>query len=183
MKSRFLATMSHEFRTPLNAVIGMSELLRGTRLDHDQLDMVVTIRGAARGLLGLVNDLLDVAKLEAGGFVVEPGAFDLFGRLATVRALLTHAAAERDLKLIRKLGYEGLPLCVAKTPTSLSDDPAVTGRPEGFEVTVRGFILAAGAGYVVPLLGDILRMPGLPAVPQASRMDVVDGRVVGLLGG
>jgi len=93
------------------------------------------------------------------------------------------AAAERDLKLIRKLGCEGLPLCVAKTPTSLSDDPAVTGRPEGFEVTVRGFILAAGAGYVVPLLGDILRMPGLPAVPQASRMDVVDGRVTGLLGG
>jgi formate--tetrahydrofolate ligase len=92
-------------------------------------------------------------------------------------------AAERDLRLIQKLGYEGLPLCVAKTPTSLSDDPAVAGRPEGFEITVRGFILAAGAGYVVPLLGDILRMPGLPAAPQAVRMDLVDGRVTGLLGG
>ena len=99
VKSRFLATMSHEFRTPLNAVIGMSDLMRATRLDHDQLDMVVTIRGAARSLLGLVNDLLDVAKLEAGGFVVEPGPFDLFGRLATVRALLAHGAAERGLHL------------------------------------------------------------------------------------
>ena len=99
------------------------------------------------------------------------------------REVIYTPAAERDLKLIQKLGYEGLPLCVAKTPTSLSDDPAVAGRPENFEITVRGFILAAGAGYVVPLLGDILRMPGLPVTPQASRMDVIDGRVVGLLGG
>jgi formate--tetrahydrofolate ligase len=93
------------------------------------------------------------------------------------------AAAERDLKLIQKLGYEGLPLCVAKTQSSLSDNAKLAGRPKDFEVTVRNFILAAGAGYVVPLLGDIIRMPGLPASPQAVRMDLVDGRVVGLLGG
>jgi formate--tetrahydrofolate ligase len=92
-------------------------------------------------------------------------------------------AAERDLKLIQKLGYEGLPLCVAKTQSSLSDNAKLAGRPRDFEVTVRNFILAAGAGYVVPLLGDIIRMPGLPASPQAVRMDLVDGRVVGLLGG
>jgi formate--tetrahydrofolate ligase len=92
-------------------------------------------------------------------------------------------AAERDLKLIQKLGYEGLPLCVAKTQSSLSDNARLAGRPQDFEVTVRNFILAAGAGYVVPLLGDIIRMPGLPASPQAVRMDLVDGRVVGLLGG
>ena len=93
------------------------------------------------------------------------------------------AAAERDLKMIQKLGREDLPLCVAKTPTSLSDDPAIVGRPRDFVVTVRRVILAAGAGYIVPLLGDIIRMPGLPASPQASRMDLVDGRVEGLLGG
>jgi len=93
------------------------------------------------------------------------------------------AEAERDLKLMVRLGCGGLPLCVAKTPTSLSDDPAVTGRPEGFKITVRSLIPACGAGYVVPLLGDILRMPGLPAVPQAMRMDLVDNHVVGLLGG
>ena len=92
------------------------------------------------------------------------------------------AQAEKDLRLIQRLGYEGLPLCVAKTQMSLSDDPKLIGRPEGFTVTVRGFVLAAGAGYVVPLLGDIVRMPGLPADPQASRMDFVDGKVVGLLG-
>ncbi|HPC84311.1 MAG TPA: formate--tetrahydrofolate ligase [Thermoanaerobaculaceae bacterium] len=90
--------------------------------------------------------------------------------------------AERDLSLIRKLGYEGLPLCVAKTQKSLSDDPRLVGRPEDFEITVRELILAAGAGYIVPLLGDIIRMPGLPAEPQAERMDLVDGKVIGLMG-
>jgi formate--tetrahydrofolate ligase len=90
--------------------------------------------------------------------------------------------AEKDLKMIQKLGAEGLPLCVAKTQSSLSDNPSVIGRPEGFDVTVRNVVLAAGAGFVVPLLGDILRMPGLPASPQAVNMDVVDGKVIGLLG-
>ena len=54
------------------------------------------------------------------------------------------------------------------------------GRPEDFEITVRNVLLAAGAGYVIPLLGDILRMPGLPATPQANRMDLVNGMVVGM---
>jgi formate--tetrahydrofolate ligase len=99
------------------------------------------------------------------------------------REVVYTSMAERDLKLIRKLGYEGLPLCVAKTQMSLSDDAAVVGRPVGFDVTVRGFVLAAGAGYVVPLVGDMLRMPGLPASPQANRMDLIEGHVTGLLGG
>ncbi|MFL6194577.1 MAG: formate--tetrahydrofolate ligase [Thermoanaerobaculia bacterium] len=99
------------------------------------------------------------------------------------RSVAYTAPAERDLKMIQKLGYEGLPLCVAKTPTSLSDNPTVVGRPRDFDVTVRNIVLAAGAGYVVPLLGDIIRMPGLPATPQAAKMDLVDGKVQGLLGG
>ena len=86
--------------------------------------------------------------------------------------------ARRALAEIEQLGFGELPLCVAKTQKSLSDDPQVVGRPEDFEITVRDVILAAGAGYVVPLLGDIMRMPGLPASPQAERMDLVDGEVV-----
>ncbi|MDY7108907.1 MAG: formate--tetrahydrofolate ligase [Planctomycetota bacterium] len=88
--------------------------------------------------------------------------------------------AERDLKQIEEFGCADLPLCIAKTPASLTDDPKRLGRPEAFEITVRNVLLAAGAGYVVPLLGDILRMPGLPRSPQASRMDFVDGEVTGL---
>jgi formate--tetrahydrofolate ligase len=89
--------------------------------------------------------------------------------------------SEADLATAKMFGYEYLPLCVAKTQKSLSDDPTVVGRPGDFGITVRGVLLAAGAGYLVPLLGDILRMPGLPAVPAAERIDLVDGKVVGLV--
>jgi len=88
--------------------------------------------------------------------------------------------AQRDLKTIRRFGYGDLPLCVAKTQKSLSDDPKLLGRPEDFEITVRNVVLAAGAGFLVPMLGTILRMPGLPRSPQAERMYLVDGKVVGL---
>ncbi|MDJ0868772.1 MAG: formate--tetrahydrofolate ligase, partial [Myxococcota bacterium] len=67
--------------------------------------------------------------------------------------------AERDLRDVRRLGYEGLPVCVAKTPASLSDDPKLRGRPDDFEVTVRSVQINAGAGFLVVLTGDILRMP------------------------
>ena len=96
------------------------------------------------------------------------------------RGVLWTKTAERDLKLIRKLGYNKLPICVAKTPASLSDDPRLLGRPTDFETTVRGLIVSAGAGFLVALLGDIMRMPGLRARPQAEEMDLVDGKVVGL---
>ena len=91
--------------------------------------------------------------------------------------------AQRALAQIETLGFGALPLCIAKTQKSLSDDPQVVGRPEDFEITVRDVILAAGAGYVVPVLGDIMRMPGLPAAPQAERMDLVEGEVVHSSGG
>ena len=87
---------------------------------------------------------------------------------------------QRDFRQIERLGFAGLPLCVAKTPMSFTDNAGIPGRPEGFRVTVRGAVLAAGAGFVVPLLGSILRMPGLPKVPQLEHMDLVDGEVQGM---
>ncbi len=90
--------------------------------------------------------------------------------------------AEADLRTAHRLGYAGLPLCVAKTQKSLSDDPSLLGRPDDFDITVRGIVLAAGAGYLVPLLGEMIRMPGLPASPAAERIDLVEGRVVGFGG-
>jgi len=89
-------------------------------------------------------------------------------------------AAERDLHEIERLGFAGLPVCIAKTPNSLSDDPNLQGRPHDFEVTVRGIQINAGAGFLVVLTGDILRMPGLPRVPRAESIDLRDGEIVGL---
>jgi formate--tetrahydrofolate ligase len=95
------------------------------------------------------------------------------------RVLYTKAA-DRDLALYERLGYGKLPLCVAKTPASLSDDPSIHGRPTAFDITVRNVLVSAGAGFLVPLLGDILRMPGLPKEPAAHHIDLVDGEIVGV---
>jgi formate--tetrahydrofolate ligase len=90
------------------------------------------------------------------------------------------AAAKRDLDDVVRLGYAGLPVCIAKTQSSLSDQPDLRGRPSGFEVTVRGIQVNAGAGFLVVLTGDMMRMPGLPKAPLAEKLDVVDGKIVGL---
>ena len=90
------------------------------------------------------------------------------------------AQATRDLADIRRLGYENLPVCIAKTQNSLSDDPKLKGRPQAFEVTVRGLQINAGAGFIVVLTGDILRMPGLPRTPLAESIDLSDGEIRGL---
>ena len=89
-------------------------------------------------------------------------------------------AAERDLADIERLGYEKLPICIAKTQSSLSDDPKLRGRPDDFEVTVRGFQINAGAGFLVVLTGDIMRMPGLPRKPRAEDIDFRNGQIEGL---
>ena len=80
--------------------------------------------------------------------------------------------ARLNLKRIARLGLEGLPVCIAKTQKSLSDNPKLIGRPEGFTITVREIEIAAGAGFLVPITGDMMRMPGLPAVPAAEGIDI-----------
>ena len=91
------------------------------------------------------------------------------------------AAAEKAIKDIESLGQDKLPVCVAKTQYSLSDDPTKLGKPENFVMTVREVKLSAGAGFIVCLTGDIMTMPGLPKVPAAYKIDVdADGKIDGL---
>ncbi len=89
--------------------------------------------------------------------------------------------AKIQLKTIKSLGYEHLPVCMAKTQKSLSDNEKLIGRPRNFSVTVREFEFAAGAGFIVPILGDIMRMPGLPTIPASEGMDIdANGNITGL---
>ena len=90
-------------------------------------------------------------------------------------------AAEAKIRKARRLGHGKLPICMAKTQDSLSDNPKLRGRPKGFTLTVRDVEIAAGAGFVVALTGEIVRMPGLPERPAGERIDVDEsGRIVGL---
>jgi formate--tetrahydrofolate ligase len=90
--------------------------------------------------------------------------------------------AEAQIAQAEALGYGGLPICMAKTQRSLSDDPTLLGRPRDFTVSVGEVRISAGAGFLVPITGEIMTMPGLPRSPNAERIDVDrEGRITGLI--
>lgn len=142
------------------------------------------------GALELARQVIVHAEKKAKGFCplycsedsVEDKVRKVAEKMYGARGVVFTKTAKRDLRDIRRLGYADLPICIAKTQSSLSDDPRLRGRPEDFEVTVRSIRINAGAGFLVVLTGDIMRMPGLPKVPQAWRVDLLpDGEVEGLM--
>tara|TARA_Y100000034_G_scaffold134927_1_gene204890 strand:- start:64969 stop:66642 length:1674 start_codon:yes stop_codon:yes gene_type:complete len=89
--------------------------------------------------------------------------------------------AQLNLRRIDRLGFSGFPICMAKTQKSFSDNDTLIGRPEGFKVTVREIEIAAGAGFIIPILGKMMRMPGLPSAPASEKMTIDDnGKISGL---
>jgi formate--tetrahydrofolate ligase len=97
------------------------------------------------------------------------------------KSVVFQTQAKRNIRRIHRLGLEHLPICMAKTQSSLSDNPKLLGRPTGFELNVREIEVAAGAGFLIPILGNMLRMPGLPSVPSAEKIDIdKEGRISGL---
>ncbi len=141
-----------------------------------------------KGGLGLARTVMEHAEKVSSPFhplydwndevksKIETIAREMYG----ATKIIYNKKAERDLKSIEKLGYGKLPVCIAKTPTSLTDDPKIYGRPENFPVTVREILIAAGAGFLIPITGDIMRMPGLPKTPQAENINIVDGKIRGI---
>jgi two-component system, sensor histidine kinase RpfC len=114
-KRRFVSVMSHEMRTPLNAIVNMSELLRDTDLNREQLDMVQTLSGSSKVLLGLVEDVLDFSKIEAGKLVLEHIDFDLPSLVNTTAKILEQQAREKGLELIVSV--------MPQVPPALRGDP------------------------------------------------------------
>lgn len=88
--------------------------------------------------------------------------------------------AKKQIEVINKNNWNNLPICIAKTQYSLSDDPKLLARPSNFKVTIRDLKPSIGAGFIVALSGDIMTMPGLPKTPAANNMDVIDGKTIGL---
>jgi formate--tetrahydrofolate ligase len=89
--------------------------------------------------------------------------------------------AAKEIKKIEEMGYGKLPICMAKTQYSLSDNPSLLGAPKGFTITVKEARVSAGAGFIVCMTGDIMTMPGLPKIPAAEKMDIDEnGKISGL---
>lgn len=113
---------------------------------------------------------------------VEDKIFTIASEIYGAQKVDYTADAKADLKKINKFGYDKLPICIAKTQKSLSDNPELIGRPKDFLVTVRQIVIASGAGFLVPITGEIMRMPGLPKNPAAKTIDIEgNGDITGLL--
>ena len=141
------------------------------------------------GGIDLARKVLETLEQKESHFVpIYPDEMSLEGKIETVAKEIYGAdgvtysdEAKKALKRITELGFGNLPVCMAKTQYSLSDDPAKLGRPSGFEISVRDAYVSAGAGFVVALTGSIMTMPGLPKRPAAEGIDVDEkGRITGL---
>ncbi len=136
----------------------------------------------AEAVAELINkDESDFRPLYNGDLSMEEKIYRIATKVYGADAVEYSVKAKSQLKHLRELGFEFMPVCMAKTPKSLSDDERKIGRPENFIVTVREFEFAAGAGFVIPILGEMMRMPGLPAIPAAESIDIDEnGLITGL---
>lgn len=105
---------------------------------------------------------------------IETIAREIYG----AKSVIYSPQADKTIKKIESLGLDKLPICMAKTQYSLSDNPSLLGRPEGFDITVKELKISAGAGFIVTLTGDIMTMPGLPKVPAAEKIDIDSSGVI-----
>lgn len=142
-----------------------------------------------KGAIDLANEVVAAVEENKSNFTpLYDWESDVQSKIETIATKIYGAAkveyasrAKIDLKKIANLGLNQLPVCIAKTQKSLSDNPALIGRPSGFTITVREIEIAAGAGFLVPITGDMMRMPGLPAHPASENIDIDDnGNIEGL---
>ncbi|MBO5176374.1 MAG: formate--tetrahydrofolate ligase [Lachnospiraceae bacterium] len=140
------------------------------------------------GGIELANCILDTLENKTSDFkVLYEDEASLTEKIETVAKEIYGAAsvtydpaALKAIKKLEELGFKNVPVCLAKNQYSLSDDPKLLGRPEGFNINIREAYINAGAGFLVAITGTIIQMPGLPKVPAAEAIDVVDGNITGL---
>jgi len=141
------------------------------------------------GAIDLAKHVIDIVEEDSANFTpMYDWKMDVKSKIEAIATKIYgadgveyDAKAKRNLRTIAALGLEELPVCIAKTQKSLSDNDKLLGRPTGFRVTIREIEIAAGAGFLVPISGNIMRMPGLPAHPASENIDIDnDGNITGL---
>ncbi len=181
-------------------VVALNRFHDDTLAEIDAIDKFCAARGVTmvpsevfsrggEGGLDLARKLVAlIEKQEASFQLLYPDEMGLTEKMKTIASKIYGAvdidlapAAAREISHLEALGYGTLPVCMAKTQYSLSDDPARLGRPENFKITVREIRLAAGAGFIVALTGDVMTMPGLSRDPAANHIDIdAKGQISGL---
>jgi formate--tetrahydrofolate ligase len=184
----------------LEPVVAINHFQSDSREEHDVIQsrclelgvqcVVASVwADGGKGAEDLAKTVKDVVERASGAFTpiydwkwpVEQKIETLATQIYGAKAVEYSGDARKALKRIENLGLTALPVCIAKTQYSLSDDPRLLGRPTGFTLTVRDIEIAAGAGFLVPITGDLMRMPGLPGIPSAELIDIDDqGNISGL---
>ena len=184
----------------LPVVVALNKFVTDTEKELKVVEEFVKEQGArfalsevwekgGQGGIALAKEVLDAIENDKNDFhylydvneKIEDKVYKIATKMYGAKDVVYTDDAKKDIKLIRKIGYENLPICMAKTQLSLSDNPKLIGRPEGFTVTIRNVRLSAGAGFIIPISGSIMTMPGLPKHPAAENMDIDEnGKITGL---
>ena len=188
----------HQFGLPV--VVAINQFTHDTeqeismvkeKCDYLGVDVVICShwRDGGKGAIDLANAVVDLSENHKTDFnFLYPDDMSLWNKMKTIATSMYGAnniMADKDvrteIKRLEDQGFGQLPVCMAKTPASLSTDPRLKGRPTGFDVPIREVRLSAGAGFIVALTGDVITMPGLPKTPAAENIDVDDkGLIQGL---
>ncbi len=184
----------------VSAVIAINKFTSDTEEEIDTIKDFAASKGikvalaevwekGGEGAIELAQHVIDIVESDTSDFKPlyqwESSVMDKIETIATEIYGAEHvdysSKAKAHLKKISNLSLDHLPVCIAKTQKSLSDNPKLLGRPKDFIITVREIEIAAGAGFLIPITGDIMRMPGLPAHPASEEIDITDdGEIVGL---
>ena len=188
----------HFFGLPI--VVTLNKFVSDTDAEINTVETFVKEHGArfalsevwekgGKGGEALASEVLDAIKEDKNDFrflynldeQIEDKIYKIATNMYGADGVVYTGSAKKDIKHIKKIGYSNLPICMAKTQLSLSDNPKLIGKPSGFKITIREVKLSAGAGFIVPIAGSIMTMPGLPKHPAAEKMDISDnGRISGL---
>lgn len=176
-------------RFPQDTDEEISAVIDAAKFEGMNISEVDSYRLGGEGALELAEKLVELTEGSSGSFQplyewdqpIEDKIFKIASEIYGAMSIDYQPRAKRNLDLIKKIGYDKLPICIAKTQKSLSDNPNLLGRPKDFIVTVRDIKIASGAGFLIPITGEILRMPGLSKTPAAYNINIDDsGNVTGI---
>ena len=184
----------------LPAIVAINAFPTDTKAELDLLEEICNAKGVkvalsevwakgADGGIKLANGLIDLLENKESNFKpiydlnlpIEEKIKTIAREIYGADDVIFTKKAKTNIKKLTDLGLDKLPICIAKTQYSLSDDASLLGRPTGFDIEINDLIPNTGSGFLVAISGDIMRMPGLPKVPAANNMDILeDGEIVGL---